>query len=118
MRVALAVILALAVLGSVGTVLVQAPASALADPGAKADWLEGVRPRYGALTGFLDQLGLFAVFDSLLFRALVAFLAASLVACVVHRTRRFWRASVRPGARATPGFFGEAPRRETMTGGH
>lgn len=114
MRVALLVILALAALALVGTVLVQAPATALADPEARAEWLAAIRPKYGELTPILDQLQLFTVFESIWFRVLAGYLAISLVACVIHRVNRFWRTSIRPTIKTGEGFFEHAPRHEAI----
>jgi cytochrome c biogenesis protein len=114
MRVALIVILCLAVLALVGSILPQAPQSALADPEARAAWLATIRPTYGELTPLLDQLGLLTVFSSTWFRVLAGYLAISLVACVIHRVNRFWRTSVRPTVRTGPDFFEHAPQREAV----
>jgi cytochrome c biogenesis protein len=114
MRVALLVILALAALALVGTILVQAPASAVSDPEAKADWLATIQPRYGALTPVLDQLQLFTVFGSVWFRALAAYLAISLGACIVHRSVRLWHTSIRPTVRPGREFFERAPRHAAL----
>jgi len=114
MRVAIAVLLALAALAFVGAILVQAPPSALADPEAKAAWLESIRPKYGPWTPILDQLQLFTIFGSAWFSLLAAYLAASLVACVVHRSTRLWHTSVRPKVDPPGDFFERATQRETI----
>ena len=85
MRVAMVIMLAIALLGVAGSLLVQAPQAVLDDPAAKAEWLETVRPKYGGWTNVLDTLGLFQVFNSLIFRILVASLTISLIACSIHR---------------------------------
>ena len=51
--------LAIAALGVVGALLIQAPAGIAGDPQAKAEWLDSVRPRFGGWTNILDTLGLF-----------------------------------------------------------
>ena len=46
MRVAMVLMLAIAVLGIFGSLLMQAPSAVLGDPAAKAEWLDSVRPRW------------------------------------------------------------------------
>ena len=55
-----------------------------------------LRPRYGAWTTILERLQAFTVFSSVWFRATVALLALSLVACSASRTRRVWERARRP----------------------
>ena len=85
MRFAMVLMLALAALGVVGALVIQAPPGVVADPAAKADWLNEVRPRFGGWTGPMDTVGLFNIFNSLIFRAVIAALTISLIACSIHR---------------------------------
>ena len=85
MRFALVLILALAALGVVGALVIQASPGIVADPQAKADWLNEIRPRFGGWTDIMDTLGLFNIFNSLIFRVLMAALTISLIACSIHR---------------------------------
>ena len=96
MRFSLFVILAMAALGLVGTLVIQAPAGVVGDPAAKADWLAGVRPRFGGWTDILDRLQLFSVFGSIWFRGLTAFLTISLIACMIQRAPGLWRTATKP----------------------
>ena len=114
MRIALVVMLGLAILALIGTILVQAPPAALADPETKANWLAQIEPKYGGWTGILDQLQLFSVFSSVWFRVLAAFLATSLVACVIHRANGLWRTAVRPKVNVGEAFFEHAPQHEMI----
>ncbi len=68
MRTGLVLILALAVLGLIGTLLVQAPAGLASDPQAYAGWLESLRPKYGGWTDVFDTLGFFSIFSSIWFK--------------------------------------------------
>ena len=81
MRVAMVLMLAIAALGVIGSLVIQARPGVVNDPAAKAGWLDEIRPKYGGWTGFLDALQLFQIFDSVLFRVLVAALTISLIAC-------------------------------------
>lgn len=109
MRTGIALILALAVLGLIGTLFVQADPGLQDDRRAYAAWLESVRPKYGGWTGVLEALGLFSIFSSIWFRAIVALLTTSLLACSVNRTRRLWKQAVHPRTNMSETFFAHAP---------
>lgn len=111
MRVALLLLGALALLTLAGTLLAQAPAEVRSDPGAYAEWLDSVRPRYGGWTGVLDTLGLFSVFSSIWFKGLLVLLSASLISCSVRNVPRLWRRATRPRMVMTGAFFERAPHR-------
>jgi len=112
MRFGVVIILALAALGLVGTMIIQAPPGISADAAAKADWLDGVRPKYGGWTGILDQLQVFTIFESVWFRGLAALLTASLVACSAHRLPGLWKSATRPHVAIGEAFFTHAPQHE------
>jgi cytochrome c biogenesis protein len=114
MRVALVLILALAGLAITGTLLVQAPPGVLADPAARADWLNQVRPKYGGWTGVFDTLGLFAVFESLWFRLIAAGLTVSVIACSIRRIPGMWKMAMNPHVGVGAAFFEHAPQREAV----
>lgn len=109
MRTGLALILALAVLGLIGTLLVQAPEGLRSDPQAYATWLESVRPKYGGWTAVLDTLGLFSIFSSVWFRGIVVLLTTSVLACSVNRAPHLWKQAVHPRTRMSEAFFAHAP---------
>ena len=108
MRTGLALMLALAVLGLVGALLVQADPGLQGDRQAYAAWLESVRPRYGGWTGVLDALGLFSIFGSIWFKGLVVLLATSVLACSVNRAPLLWRQAVHPRTNMSETFFSHA----------
>ncbi len=112
MKFGVIIILALAALGLVGTMVIQAPPGISADPAARADWLNEVRPRYGGWTGILDQLQVFTIFESIWFRALAALLTASLVACSAHRLPGLWKSATKPHVAIGQAFFTHAPQHE------
>jgi len=114
MRFALVLILALAALGLLGTLLVQAPPGVLADPEAKADWINQVRPKYGGWTGAFDMLGLFAIFESIWFRLTAAGLVVSTLACSIHRIPGMWKMAKYPHVSVGNAFFEHAPQREAF----
>ncbi len=114
MRFSLFVILAMAVLGLVGTLVIQVPAGIESDAAAKADWLAGVRPRFGGWTDVLDRLQLFAVFGSIWFRGLTSFLTISLIACMIQRAPGLWRTATKPRVTVSDGFFAHARERDAI----
>jgi cytochrome c biogenesis protein len=118
MRVAMVLILVLAVLGVIGSLVIQAPPGVLADPAAKADWLNEIRPRFGGLTGPMDSLQLFQIFNSVLFRIIVAALTISLIACSIHRIPGMIRTAVKPRVDVGSGFFEHAPQHEAIVVRH
>jgi cytochrome c biogenesis protein len=109
MRTGLTLILALALLGLVGTLLVQAPAGLQGDPQAYATWLESLRPKYGGWTGILDTLGLFSIFNSVWFRGIMVLLMTSVLACSANRAPHLWKLTVHPRTDMGESFLGHAP---------
>ena len=109
MRTGLALILGLAVLGLIGTLLVQAAPGLQGDRQAYAAWLESVRPKYGGWTGVLDALGLFSIFSSIWFKGTVALLTTSVLACSVNRAPHLWKLAVHPRTIMSDTFFAHAP---------
>lgn len=109
MRTALVLILGLALLALLGAILVQAPAGLTSDSQAYAAWLQTLQPKYGGWTGILDRLGLFSVFQSIWFRAIIVGLVTSILACSVNRFRGLWKTAVHPRVRMADRFFSVAP---------
>jgi cytochrome c biogenesis protein len=118
MRVGLVLILLLAALGVVGSLVIQAPPGVLADPEAKATWLNEVRPKFGGWTDVMNGLQLFEIFSSVVFRVLVAGLTISLIACSVHRFPGMWRTATKPRVDVGPAFFEHAPQHEAVVVRH
>ncbi len=118
MRFAIVLMLAIAALGVLGALIIQAPSGVLNDASAKADWLSQVRPKYGGWTPIMDTLQLFQIFDSVLFRVLVAALTISLIACSIHRTPGIWQTITRPRVDVGPAFFEHAPQHEAVVVRH
>jgi cytochrome c biogenesis protein len=118
MRLAMVLLLALAALGVLGSLIVQAPQGVLGDSSAKADFLAEVRPKYGGWTGLMDTFQLFEIFNSLLFKILMAGLTISLIACSIHRTPGIWRTITKPRLDVGPAFFEHAPQHEAVVVRH
>jgi cytochrome c biogenesis protein len=114
MRLAMVLILAIAVLGVVGALVIQAPPGVLGDQAAKDQWLGEIRPRFGGWTNVMDQLQLFQIFNSIIFRVLVAGLTISLIACSVHRIPGMIRTATKARIDVGPSFFEHAPEHEAI----
>jgi cytochrome c biogenesis protein len=115
MKLAMVLMLVFAALGLVGTLVIQAPVGVMDDPQAKAEWLASIRPKFGGWTDLMDRLQFFEMFTSVWLRAVGALLAASLVACTVHRIPGTWRTMRHPHVAVGPAFFEHAPQHEAMT---
>jgi cytochrome c biogenesis protein len=94
MSTALYLLLALAAITVVGTFIPQEPVI----PQTVASWRQGTAGPGQDVAAVFDQLGLFDIFGSWWFTALVVLLAISLIGCLVPRTRGFWRTVRQPPA--------------------
>ena len=77
----------------------QIPADAAGNPALESQWVDSVRPRYGGWTDVFNALGLFNVFNSILFRILAAALTISLIACSIQRIPGMIRTAQQPPPR-------------------
>ena len=111
--VGLVLILLTGLLGLFGVLFPQMPAGVRTDPQAKASWLESVRGTFGGWTDILDTIGFFSMFASVPFLIVMALLAASIIACTVHRLPVLWQAAQHPHTRVTAAFFDRARLRST-----
>jgi cytochrome c biogenesis protein len=114
MRFGLVLILFLAVLGLVGTLLMQAPAGLKSDPQQYDAWLQTLRPKYGGWTGVFEALGFFAIFSSIWFQGTAILLMASTLACSVNRGPILWRQARHPRMDQSEAFFARAPLRASI----
>jgi len=114
MRVAMVLMIILAVLCILGSLFVQVPTGVADDAVAKAEWLVTLKPKYGGWTNILDTIGFLNIFSSIYFRVLVTALVISLVACTIHRIPGAWRTATKPRVDVGPGFFEHAPQREQI----
>lgn len=107
-RLALVLILLLAAASLAGTLLVQAPSYVVQNPTIYPQWLETVRPKYGPVTNILSMLGLFNVFSSPLFAALVGVLSLNIIICTLDRWPRLWRTFTHTTIEVSEGYFDQA----------
>ena len=87
MRTALWLLFGLALQSAVATVVPQAPNV----PGTVRAWLAGEEGPGAGVSRVLDALGAFDVYGSAIFLAFLLLLFLSLTACLVPRTRGWWR---------------------------
>jgi cytochrome c biogenesis protein len=113
----LAVVLLIAVvLGAlVGTLFPQLTPDMAADPAASARWLTAAQEKYGFLFGLYQALGLFDVYHSPWFLALVAALVLNTIVCTVDRLPVLWRAvRARPRIEQAETFYERTPHRVSL----
>jgi cytochrome c biogenesis protein len=113
----LAVVLLVAVLlgALVGTLFPQLTSDTAADPAAVAQWLTVAQEKYGLLFGFYQALGLFDVYHSPWFLALVAVLVLSTVVCTVDRLRVLWKVvTAKPRIEQAESFYERMPNRISL----
>lgn len=111
-RTRLAITLLLLTLSCVGlgTLFPQLPS----DPSHRPAWWALVERRFGPLYGPLRALGLFDLFSTLWFWALVGLLLLSTLACTLNRLRPLVRAVFRPRVRLPDERFESAASRVTL----
>jgi cytochrome c biogenesis protein len=107
-RLALILILLIALSTLAGTLLDQVPASVASDPTAYDRWLDGVRGRYGVFTDVMDKVGLFHVFGAIWFRMLIALLVANIVVCTINRWPSIRSQVFKPRVRMNLAYFERA----------
>ncbi|MFN8526059.1 MAG: cytochrome c biogenesis protein ResB [Chloroflexota bacterium] len=89
-KLALFLLLILAVASIGGTLVMQAPAELQQNPDGLRTWIERARPKYGAFTDLFQFIGFFWIFQSLWFRALLGLLAVNTAVCTVNRLPGIW----------------------------
>jgi cytochrome c biogenesis protein len=113
----LAVVLLIAVLlgALVGTLFPQLTPDMAADPVASTRWLTAAQEKYGFLFGLYRALGLFDVYRSPWFLALVAALILNTVVCTVDRLPVLWRAvTARARIEQAETFYERMPNRVSL----
>lgn len=109
------VLLVVALASALGALFPQAPGQALRDPAVYAQWLTSMRGRYGSWFDFLDTMGLFDVYGSWWFRALLALLAFSLIISTVERAASLWRTMRQAGVEQGEGSLAEASKQVVLS---
>ncbi|MBI4493282.1 MAG: cytochrome c biogenesis protein ResB [Chloroflexi bacterium] len=112
-KLALGLILAIAAASLAGALIMQVPSEMFGNADAVRTWVERARPRYGVLTDLFGTLGLFWVFQTMWFRALLGLLALNTIVCTVNRLPGIWRQVFEPRVRPGEGLFERGKPRET-----
>ena len=113
--VGLVLLLLAGLLSLLGVLFTQMPSEVRGDPEATTRWLEQAKNVYGGWTGVLNRAGVFTMFTSVPFLTVMGLLAASIIACTVHRLPIIWRAARHPRVRVTARFFDRARLRSRFT---
>ena len=109
-RVAVVLLVAVVLGALVGTLLPQLTPDTAADPAASARWLTTAQEKYGLLFGLYRALGLFDVYHSPWFLALIAALILNTIVCTVDRLRVLLRAvTARPRIEQADVFYERMP---------
>lgn len=106
-RLALTLIILIAVASLIGVILVQAPASALENSISYARWLILVQPKYGPATDVFSGMGFFHVFSTWWFRLLMGMLSLNISACSLNRAGPRLRAALNRPRVVLPSSFYE-----------
>ncbi len=121
-RFAVAQIVVIAIIAVVGMTVRQLPGFAFRTDADYAAQMGLLRERYEPVLGrplvdLMERLGLFAVFTTWWFTALLVLLAASIVVCTLDRLPRLWRqASEIRVVQPEPFYDPSLPERAAMTG--
>jgi cytochrome c biogenesis protein len=99
-KLAIILIIILAVASIVGTLLPQAPRGL--DSAQYGEWLANVSGHIGSLTGLLDQLQGFKLYRSFWYLALILFFSVNIIVCTLTRLSAKWKRAVRPVVAGDP----------------
>jgi cytochrome c biogenesis protein len=109
------VLLVVALVSALGVLFPQAPGQAPRDLAVYAQWLTSMRGRYGGWSDFLDTMGLFNVYGSWWFRALLALLAFSLIISTAERAASLWRTMRRARVEEGDDSLAEASKQAVLS---
>ena len=104
-RFALLLIGLLAGASLLGVLIPQVPSQMRGNAVAVDAWVEFQRDKFGVLTDVIYSAGLFTVFQSLWFGALLGLLVASVCVCTMNRLPPVWRNVTRPQTRVPEEYF-------------
>lgn len=115
-RFAIVLLVALTLVSLAGVLIAQMPVGVRGDAVLEADWLAEKEGTYGFLTHPMAGLGLFDIFHTSWFGALLAITVVATAAYVVSRFPGVWSAIARPRKRVPDRYFGLAPHRLHIEG--
>ena len=115
-RFAIVLLVVLTLVSLAGVLIAQVPANVRGDVVLEADWLAEKEGMYGFLTDPMNAVGLFDIFHTAWFGALLAITVLSTGAYVVSRFPGIWAAITRPRRRVPDRYFDLAPHRLHIEG--
>ncbi|MBI4297257.1 MAG: cytochrome c biogenesis protein ResB [Chloroflexi bacterium] len=109
-RLALILILLMALATLIGTLVIQAPSEIASSAQSYASWAQGLGNKYKLFflnfTGVFDTLGFYRIYSSWYFRGLGVLLGLNILACTVNTLPGRWRQSLaRPRVKMEESFF-------------
>ncbi len=112
-RLALILILIIALAVLAGTLLDQAPAATWAAADLRAQWLSNAHDKYGWWANLFDPFdnrffSLFAIFHSFWFRLLIGLLVVNIVVCTMNRWKGIWSTAFPKRIKMSDSFFQHA----------
>jgi cytochrome c biogenesis protein len=114
-QLAALMLLVVALASAFGALFPQAPRQVTRDSAIYARWLANTQGRYSNWFGFLDTLGLFDVYGSWWFRALLAFLAFGLIISIAERAASLWPSIRQAGAKQGDDSFADASKQASFS---
>lgn len=113
-KLAIVLILVIAVASFVGALIVQVPEGLAADPVEYGRWLSTVRGKYGILTDAYSALGLFDIYHVFWFQALLVVLIFNTLICTINRLPTLWSSVYSPRVKVADAMFRNAPIRASI----
>ncbi len=110
-RVAIYLLAAVSLAALLGTLIPQVPIPMRGNPAAVAAWVEFQKGGFGPFTAPMERLGLFDVFSTVWFNALLALLLVAVAVCTANRVAPTWRSVARPQTRVADAYFQRARHR-------
>lgn len=115
-RVAVILLVAVMFGALVGTLFPQLTPDTASNPATLARWLTTAQEKYGFRFGLYQALGLFDVYHSPWFLALIGGLILNTIVCTIDRLRVLWRAvTARPRIEQAEIFYEKMPNRVSLT---
>lgn len=111
------ILLSAALLGAlVGTLFPQLTPNTASNPATLARWLTTAQEKYGFLFELYRALGLFDVYHSPWFLAIIAALSLNTLVCTVDRLRILWKAiTARARIEQADNFYDRMPNRASLS---
>ncbi len=109
-KTAIVLIALIAIVCILGIAIIQAPAEITSSPSDYAAWVaQDMANKYGSTwANIFDSLGLFTIFSTWYFKALMALLAVNVAICTLNRAPGIWYTFRNPAVRTNDRFYQNA----------